>query len=182
MLISTNSWIINSSSHFLLTYCPIFVNLYALYIFAIKHSKKFPCVFGGWLIFMNTPPGIEGGYCIYFLRVRDLTQNRSYAYKALPLSRSAHKNPPSLHLLMYMCLGSLLWSSDVYNGESPHVGGIPRVKAQNWLSPCPRPLIWGLPWPWGFTLHSAWIAVTRCHNSPTDFMTSPQWWVFIRIY
>ncbi len=86
-------------------------------MFAIKHSKKFPCVFGGWLIFMNTPPGIEGGYCIYFLRVRDLTQNRSYAYKALPLSRSAHKNPPSLHLLMYMCLGSLLWSSDAYKGE-----------------------------------------------------------------
>jgi len=117
------------------------INFNALYIFAIKHSKKFPCVFGGWIIFVNTPPRKEEGYCIYFLRVRDLTQNRSYAYKALPLSRSRRKNPPSLHLLMYMCLGS----SDAYNGESPHVGGIPRVKAQNWLLPCPRPLIWALP-------------------------------------
>jgi hypothetical protein len=38
----------------------------------IKHLKKYPCVFGGHLFFMNNPFGELKGYYGYSLKVRGI--------------------------------------------------------------------------------------------------------------
>ncbi len=109
----------------------------------VKQLEKIPSVFGGHLISMNITPRKEDGYCIYSLRVGGILHQ--VKGRSLPLLRLDVRTLPLLGFVIYICLGSwytlplALWWVNMW--------GLTQ------LPPCRRPLILGMPAPWGITLH-----------------------------